>query len=50
MWMVVLLSSSTSWLDLNSACYILYGELFFGFDSFCFVVFYYRTSKQDNNS
>ena len=33
----------------NSARYILYGELFFGFDLFCFVVFYNGTSRQSNN-
>ena len=51
MWMVVLLSSSMSLSRFKfGSFYILYRELFFGFDSFCFVVLYYKTSRQGNSS
>ena len=50
MWMLGLLSSSTICQGLNLARCILYGELFLGFDLFCFVVLYCRTFTQGNNS
>ena len=51
MWMAVLLSSSMSLSRFKvGSFYILYRELFFGFDSFCFVVLYYKTSRQGNSS
>ena len=52
MWMLVQYSRlvQLACLGLNSVFYTIYGELFFEFDLFYFVVLYYRTSRQGSNS
>ena len=43
MWMVISLSSATSLSRFKFGLLKLFGELFLGFDLFCFAAFYYRT-------
>ena len=50
MWMVVLFFSSTSLSRFKFGPLYTIRRAFFGFDLFCFVVFYYRTYRQGNNS